>query len=142
MIGKTGKRLDMNNNLDLMIDEYIKGFSNHVLINGLAEKSDEKKTWEVVKVSKPLTPGPGDCWACFFGSSSNEPLGVKHLLEHMEEKYYVPSLLWTAIVESYKSPGFIWRYISSEAKIGKIDFLENVLKTHFSKRKIDLLDVM
>ena len=43
-------------------------------------------------------PGPGDCWGCLFESDGNEnPLGTDHLLQHLEENYFVPSLLVKAV---------------------------------------------
>ncbi len=47
-------------------------------------------------------PSGGDCWGCLFESSRNPdpmnfPLGTDHLMEHMKEKYYVPSLLFRVL---------------------------------------------
>ena len=43
-------------------------------------------------------PGEGDCWGCYFHSEgSDNPLGTDHLLQHIEEKYHVPSLLVKSI---------------------------------------------
>lgn len=50
---------------------------------------------------KMRAPGNGDCWACLFvdQETGKEVLGNDHLLLHMQERYYVPSLLWNAIKE-------------------------------------------
>lgn len=44
-------------------------------------------------------PGPGDCWGCLMVAEDGKaPMGGKdHMLSHMAEKYYVPSLLSRAI---------------------------------------------
>ena len=50
-------------------------------------------------------PSSGDCWGCMRG----EPLGLDHYFLHMEEGYYVPSLLGNAIIaKGYANPGFIY----------------------------------
>ena len=40
-------------------------------------------------------PGPGDCWSCCMVDSNghNAMGGADHILSHIEERYYVPSLL-------------------------------------------------
>lgn len=49
-------------------------------------------------------PSNGDCWGCLMVSADDKhkrsPMGGKdHILSHMEEKYYVPSLLTRAFEE-------------------------------------------
>lgn len=50
-------------------------------------------------------PGAGDCWFCqtrevgtnkTLGEISKDRSAESHLMAHIEEKYYVPSLLWRA----------------------------------------------
>lgn len=46
-------------------------------------------------------PSGGDCWHCYFQTENGESLGdatknTEHILSHMEESYYVPSLLVNA----------------------------------------------
>ena len=41
-------------------------------------------------------PGNGDCWMC-LGLMPTE--GTEHLLSHITERYYVPSMLWNAMKE-------------------------------------------
>lgn len=45
-------------------------------------------------------PSNGDCWECLFIKSSDKT----HLLSHIEESYYVPSLLINAFNEYPNSP--------------------------------------
>jgi hypothetical protein len=59
-------------------------------------------------------PSGGDCWFCAMRNVGNMTLGdisrtQDHLIAHMDEKYYVPSLLFNAIKEkNYNSPEFIY----------------------------------
>lgn len=143
--------------LDRMVRTYIKGFGKHIIANGLQTGSpvglNQKSEWSVVKLvdgPQPLAPNKGDCWACYFGLSSDdplkEPLGVQHLLEHMIDEagpYYVPSLLWKAILTGrYVNPSFIWGHMDADAKRGKSDFAERVLTAYFRKRKSKLLELI
>lgn len=71
-------------------------------------------------------PSNGDCWGCLFSlqgangqtetghltpqgytrtTDSADPLGVDHLLSHMTEAYYVPSLYARACVEAHYGGG-------------------------------------
>jgi hypothetical protein len=61
-------------------------------------------------------PSGGDCWGCYFHAKDDippapvnrEPFGTDHLLQHFEEGYVVPSLLWNAIAEAgYLHPEMI-----------------------------------
>lgn len=140
--------------LDRMVRKYIKLFIDHVIRNGLqvdkADNPTEQSPWKVVELTegpKPLAPSPGDCWSCHFGVTSDdplkEPLGVEHLLNHMLEEYFVPSLLWKAIVVSgYQNPGFVWRHISNDVRRGERRFIDRVLTAYFRKRKPAILDLM
>lgn len=70
--------------LDKQIKGYIEGY-----IKALFDEKIKK-------------PGPGDCWYCGMRTEENKSLGeaIKdkdHILSHIEEKYYVPSLLMNAI---------------------------------------------
>ena len=46
-------------------------------------------------------PSNGDCWHCLFTSGDNATIvgapSTSHLVEHMRERYYVPSLVMAAI---------------------------------------------
>ena len=48
------------------------------------------------------SPSNGDCWYCLFHTEDGRSLGEatkddSHLWAHIEENYYVPSLLWNAL---------------------------------------------
>jgi len=45
-------------------------------------------------------PGAGDCMICCLGEQGVDAAGVSHLLSHIEENYFVPRLLWNAMVEA------------------------------------------
>jgi hypothetical protein len=57
------------------------------------------------------SPGSGDCWGCYFHSDgSDNPLGTDHLLQHIEEKYHVPSLLVKSI-DAYPAAPIVGSWI-------------------------------
>lgn len=64
-------------------------------------------------------PGGGDCWYCALRGQDGTPMGDmgdedRHLAEHIEEDYYVPSLLLNAVTaEGYGDPRLVFamRYI-------------------------------
>lgn len=56
-------------------------------------------------------PSNGDCFGCLFSEVGNEspysyPLGGGHLLEHIRERYYVPSLL-ARVLREHRT-GALW----------------------------------
>ncbi len=62
-------------------------------------------------------PNNGDCWFCLMRTADNKTLGevthhADHILSHIEEKYYVPSLLMRAF-EQYQPCGLTRAYISA-----------------------------
>ena len=60
-------------------------------------------------------PSNGDCWGCLMKTADGKtPMGgASHILGHMEEKYYVPSLLRRAIERFPVAPVAMW-YISDK----------------------------
>jgi len=49
-------------------------------------------------------PSGGDCWMCLgLGKTDKE-----HLLSHMEESYFVPSLIVNAVKEFANAPAWFW----------------------------------
>jgi hypothetical protein len=67
-------------------------------------------------------------------------MGFDHLLQHMEENYFVPSLLWKAIqAHGYTNPAFIWHHIDADVKQGRTDSLIRELRFYFTKLKPELL---
>lgn len=73
------------------IDKYVKSYVWQLTTNGL-----------------PM-PSGGDCWGCALRDRSDpglEPMGTGHLLDHLREHYYVPSLAVNALRErGYKDAG-------------------------------------
>lgn len=66
------------------IKKYVDGFIK-ALLNGKVEQMSA-----------------GDCWYCFMQTESGESLGeathnTDHILSHLKEPYYVPSLLYRAV---------------------------------------------
>jgi hypothetical protein len=67
------------------IDRYIKAYLDDLLAGAVP------------------APGPGDCLYCQWGLPEGE-----HLESHLDESYYVPSLLLRAIEEKPVSPAALW----------------------------------
>ena len=64
---------------------------------------------------KVPAPSGGDCWGCLMKTADGKtPMGgASHILDHMKEKYYVPSLLQRAIERFPVAPAAMW-YISDK----------------------------
>lgn len=107
--------------------KYVNGFAKSAVDNGIS------------------TPGAGDCWGCAFTEGHNGDLpgfamGDSHFLAHVEEGYYVPSLLWNAIKSrGYVDPAFIWQVIQGDIRRGDARFLKDVLRSYFRKVKQKML---
>src|SRR4030042_112304 len=72
-------------------------------IEGAGKKPDRSLIRSIKRYSKTFDeslpvdlPGPGDCFICQSGSN-----GTDHLLSHIEEGYFVPTLLVQVIHESH-----------------------------------------
>ena len=48
---------------------------------------------EFMKGNVPA-PSNGDCWGCLFREDGKPSIAKDHILSHLEEKYYVPSMLY------------------------------------------------
>jgi len=49
-------------------------------------------------------PSNGDCWGCLFHKDGKPTIGGKeHILSHLEDKYYVPSMLYNMFDSGYLS---------------------------------------
>lgn len=135
---KDPKLLARKARLDKAVSTYIKGFEQHVLKKGLED------------------PGPGDCWYCSIFPRKTPDTDVDHLLSHLKEKYYVPSLLWNALVEACTPRHYSQKEEAKKAKeraaaqwhMTKRDleqghkpyFLRRALTRYFRERKPALLD--
>lgn len=109
--------------LDKKVKKYIDGFAKDAVENGLNR------------------PGPGDCLCCQFATRENQqPMGLEHIFSHLEECYYVSSLLMNAIkAKNYRDPVFIYQLIEADIRRGKADFLKRELSAYFRKLKPQLL---
>ena len=108
------------NKVNKMVNKYIKGFIADVEKNGLE------------------SPGGGDCWYCYFKTQDGETLGDKtgtgHLMQHFQDGYYTPSLLFNAIKErGGVNVGIVWSMIKNNPSM-----IAYELRPYFRKRKINL----
>ena len=113
-----------------LVSAYIRGFVEDIKKNGLAK------------------PNSGDCWACLTmpkngfkvgGIVENEPMGFDHYLSHFEEKYYVPSLLFKAMIEKgHGEPGHMWSLCKDQSET----FVPMILRWFFNRRRHHIINCM
>lgn len=110
--------------LDRMINEYIRGFANDAIQNGLG------------------MPSGGDCWLCKIHAQGNSMAtdDFQHVYFHLQEKYYTRSFLYYCLkLHGYSNPGFNWQLISANCERGLDDSLKRELRYGFSKMKARLM---
>ncbi len=84
---------------------------------------------DLLKRAELPKPGPGDCWFCL----GRMPSSVDHIIGHMLESYYVPSLMYNAFVEHTKSEEEArqrWMYCEGRSA----DLARISLRGYFNKR--------
>lgn len=138
--------MSKSHKLNGMLRKYINGFAEHVINNGLAIinrgelEPPRRSAWKLDFLNdkiEPLSIGPADCKFC---ESDN---GVQHLLHHMADRNYVPTLLWQAIKETgHINPAFVWNSIGSASKHKDICTLKSVLSRYFNRRKAVMLELL
>ena len=68
--------------LKARIKKYVEGFTGALIAHEIPQ------------------PSGGDCWACLMKNDKGETvMGNGHIFNHLDEKYYVPSLLLNALEE-------------------------------------------
>ena len=48
-------------------------------------------------------PSNGDCWGCLFHKDGKSAIAKDHIFSHLEDKYYVPSMLYNMFDSGYLS---------------------------------------
>jgi len=137
--------------------EFADGITFHAdgSITGAAtpEQSDIEKSLrkQILSFSKGLSaklplpvPGAGDCFYCQMREvKTGLPLGeynhdTSHLTSHMEEGYYVPSLIWRALESAGCNPrgsGCAWFEIAfGKLNIGSKDTVCRMLKKYLYRQ--------
>jgi hypothetical protein len=82
----------------------------------------------------------GDCWYCGMtlenGQSMGDFSGSDHLESHMDEKYYVPSLVVNAVKETGRDPGYMGYMIErvDPDEHPGLGSLKRDVKSYMSKR--------
>ena len=65
-------------------------------------------------------PSSGDCWGCYYRTQNGESgMGSDHMLEHIKENYYVPSMIQNAFKQFGAAP--VQRWALSDIWNGKTD---------------------
>lgn len=92
-------------------------------------------------VAEPIHPGAGDCWGCLLiNQKTGKPdgFGTSHLLSHLDEGYYVGSLIINALRECGLSDIGIYLYYNEWKRNGKTpDPVIRAVRRHF-KRNLGL----
>lgn len=108
------------------------------VLNKETEKERERLLKSIKEYSRELVqkvvnleidaPSFKDCWYCsaLLEETPDIFLEENHLLSHLEEKYYVPSLFWSAMKEAKDHMSIYDRMILSELWTS----IENKKKTH------------
>lgn len=118
-----GSLIESEKRLDRMISKYIRGFAKDAIENGLQD------------------PGNGDCLMCRIYTESPENDDCEHIFSHMQEDYYVPSLLFYALkLRGYRDPAFYWTVvIKRDIENNDDSTLKRELRYFFGKKKHQLL---
>jgi hypothetical protein len=92
-------------------------------------------------------PSGGDCWFCCLRpvgnmTSSDINMNQDHLLSHMQERYYVPSLLINAMLETgynQNALGYLLGYDKEKNKFGSEYMLEEAINRALYKYMVKRL---
>ena len=136
-----GMTIDMQGNLlsGEKVDSFVKKRESvRKYISGFVKAVSERKIG---------LPSGGDCWYCAMKTENGESLGDKakneHLKNHIEEKYYVPSLLFNAL-NMYNHGGY-YAFLVASYLSGKTDeknsiewFCRQSLGNYFKNRMNEL----
>lgn len=97
-------------------------------------------------------PGAGDCWYCALRTSEGVPMGDaaqtlhpdgsltvqpnhEHLISHMEERYYVPSLAVNAIREAGYKDVAVYMFLNMKPEDNKMGGVDNTRKPYDNVRR-------
>lgn len=102
-----GMRVPFTDGMELFTDGRIRGDSTmDVAERGKLRKrinAYAKAYAEALAAGEVPAPSSGDCWPCALRDQQGKPWGDQdqsHLLSHLDEGYYVPSLLHNAMAEA------------------------------------------
>lgn len=139
-IEDTARVASTKRKLDAAITRYIDGYLRHAIERGGLEE-----------------PGNGDCWGCLMVATPHPELndalawrergdvmGVSHLLDHFDERYYVPTLAFRAVKEhGWNNPAFILSMCNADLKAGhRSDWLRRSMRGYFKRRANLLVEEM
>lgn len=86
-------------------------------------------------------PSSGDCWLCSMVTKDGTPLveathNASHLISHMEEKYYVPSLIFNAIRDCGCSQAAQWYLSYCFKKAESVPWAEGTAQQQIQKAMV------
>lgn len=105
-----------------LIDRYMRGLTRERLQELVADARERGMN--------------GDCWDCLMHTEEGVPMGdafgkTDHLRSHLEERYYMLSLILNALTErGYPDPTFI-------VQIGALDMVKRALRKYFVRRLME-----
>ena len=131
--GETEQFEKAKKQIDRQVSAYIKGFVKHLRELGQVD-----------------TDTSGDCWYCGMRTTSGQSLGdvlfgQDHLLSHLSEPYYVPSLLLNAMAERGYGGGVEIVISSTNHDLARTDHADDryycammkySLRAYFRSRKV------
>jgi len=99
-----------------------------------------KEYIDALREGMPM-PGSGDCWFCAMTAENGQPLGDAtgnhdHLINHMEDDYYVPSLAVNAIREAGYSDTGIYIFLNIKPEQGTMGGHANHFDNRIVKKSI------
>lgn len=76
-------------------------------------------------------PSGGDCLICNIERSNDCPIHASHLKSHIEEDYFVPSLIWATL--RFNGAGDLFKQVIYELQTGKIHNFSVSLRDNFKR---------
>lgn len=147
-VDDTARREECKRVVDRLVSRYIKGYIGEMITRGAVD----------------MDTG-GDCWYCLMrtvrkptakGYEGGVPLGdafrdVTHILDHMREGYYVPSLLLNAIAARNYGGGVAFVVMMTDSDIkrhldgrgdGRIGMARDSLRAYLRNKKIAMVEAL
>lgn len=117
--------IERGKHLDRMVSKYIRGFAKDAQENGLQH------------------PGTSNCPYCLrYWLQTAEPEATEdllHIYSHLQENYFVPSLLYRAVEEyGHGDPRLLYATMRMDAEKGRDSLLKRCLRAFFGKRRMGL----
>ncbi len=128
-----------------MIAKYVRGYLDSISAGNLDEPSNGDCFYCAMRTTSDTAPDANGIRKAKIDTATPHgvPLGdafndVSHLLEHMRESYFVPSLLRNAIAERGYNPAMVWPRANNQESW----LVANSLRKYFRKRKAAIMEAV